>query len=167
MKTPTDESERPSKSALKREAEELQQLGEALIDLSDAVLETLPLPETLRDAVASARRFTSHGAQLRQRQYIGKLMRKIDVEPIRRALEARQLEQRLEARRFQRIEQWRERLIGDPDIAVPELLAELPSADAGRLRSLAAAAAKEAHSAVTPRAARLLFHYLRELFSLQ
>jgi ribosome-associated protein len=164
---PTDEFERPSKSALKREAEELQKLGEALIDLPDAVLEHLPLPETLRDAVANARRFASHGAQLRQRQYIGKLMRKIDVEPIRRALEARQQELRLEARRFQRIEQWRERLISEPDIAVPELLAELPGADAERLRSLAAAAAKDACDAATPRAARLLFQYLRELFSLQ
>jgi ribosome-associated protein len=167
VNTPTDEFERPSKSALKREAEELQQLGEALIDLPDAVLEQLPLPETLRDAVANARRFTSHGAQLRQRQYIGKLMRKVDVEPIRRALESRQLEQRLEARRFQRIEQWRERLIREPDIAVPELLAELPGADVARLRSLATEAAKDARDGATPRAARLLFHYLRELFSLQ
>jgi len=167
MNVPTDEFERPSKSALKREAEELQLLGEALIDLPDAMLEHLPLPETLREAIANARRFTSHGAQLRQRQYIGKLMRKIDVEPIRQALEARQQEQRLEARRFQRIEQWRERLISYPDIAVPELLAELPGADAGRLRSLAAEAADEARNAATPRAARLLFHYLRELFSLQ
>lgn len=165
--TMSDQFDRPSKSALKREAEELQQLGVALIDLPDAVLEQLPLPEALRDAVANARRFTSHGAQLRQRQYIGKLMRRIDVEPIRRALEARQQEQRLEARRFQRIEQWRERLIREPEIAVPELLAEAPSADAERLRSLAAEAAKDARDAATPRAARLLFHYLRELFSLQ
>lgn len=163
----SDEYDRPSKSALKREADELQKLGEALIDLPDAVLEQLPLPESLRDAVANARRFTSHGARLRQRQYIGKLMRKIEVEPIRRALDARQQEQRLEARRFQRIEQWRERLIREPHIAVPELLVEMPGADAERLRALAAAAAQDTRDGATPRAARLLFQYLRELFSLQ
>lgn len=165
--TMSDEYDRPSKSALKREADELQKLGEALIDLPDAVLEQLPLPESLRDAVANARRFTSHGARLRQRQYIGKLMRKIEVEPIRRALDARQQEQRLEARRFQRIEQWRERLIREPHIAVPELLEEMPGADAERLRALAAAAAQDTRDGATPRAARLLFQYLRELFSLQ
>ena len=165
--TMSDEYDRPSKSALKREAEELQKLGEALIDLPDALLEQLPLPEALRDAVANARRFTSHGARLRQRQYIGKLMRKIEVEPIRRALDARQQEQRLEARRFQRIEQWRERLIREPHIAVPELLVEMPGADAERLRALAAEAAQDTRDGATPRAARLLFQYLRELFSLQ
>ena len=165
--TMSDEYDRPSKSALKREAEELQKLGETLIDLPDTVLEQLPLPESLRDAVANARRFTSHGARLRQRQYIGKLMRKIEVEPIRQALDARQQEQRLEARRFQRIEQWRERLIREPHIAVPELLVEMPDADAERLHALAAAAAQDARDGATPRAARLLFQYLRELFSLQ
>jgi len=165
--TMSDEYDRPSKSALKREAEELQKLGEALIDLPDALLEQLPLPEALRDAVANARRFTSHGARLRQRQYIGKLMRKIEVEPIRRALDARQQQQRLEARRFQRIEQWRERLIREPHIAVPELLVEMPGADAERLRALAAEAAQDTRDGATPRAARLLFQYLRELFSLQ
>jgi ribosome-associated protein len=163
----SDESIRPSKSARKREAEERQELGEALIDLPDAALDALHLPESLRDAVRDARRFTSHGARLRQRQYIGKLMRKIDVEPIRRALVARQQQHRIEARRFKRVEQWRERLIREPGVAVPELLTELPGADAERLHSLAAAARRDAHAGAAPRAARALFEYLRELFSLQ
>jgi ribosome-associated protein len=162
-----DDSTRPSKSALKREAEELQQLGEALIDLPAAALDALELPDVLYDAVQDARRFTSQGARLRQRQYIGKLMRRIDVEPIRRALAARQQEQRIEARRFQRLEQWRGRLIAEPGIAIPELLAELPDADAERLRSLCSEAQREARDGSTPRAARALFKYLRQLFSLQ
>jgi ribosome-associated protein len=163
----SDESVRPSKSALKREAEERQALGEALIGLPDTVLDALQLPESLRDAVEDARRFTSHGARLRQRQYIGKLMRAIDVEPIRVALAALQQEQRIEARRFQRIEQWRERLIKEPEAAIAALLAELPMADAERLRALATEAQKDASDGRTPRASRALFQYLRELFSLQ
>ena len=164
---PTDEFERPSRSALKREAEELQKLGETLIDMPDDTFDQLPLPEVLRDAVRNARRFTSHGAQLRQRQYIGKLMRKIDVAPIRAAIDARQLERQIDARRFHRIETWRDRLITEPDIALPALLAELPDADVERLRSLAAEAAEELRQRGTPRASRLLFKYLHELFSLQ
>jgi len=164
---PIDDSERPSKSALKREAEERQDLGEALIDLPDAVLDELPLPEALRDAVQNARRFTSRGAQLRQRQYIGKLMRKINVAPIRAAIDTQHRQQRIEARRFHRIEMWRDRLISEPGIAVSELQAELPRADGERLRILAAEAADEMRRGVTPRASRALFAYLRELFSLQ
>ena len=159
----SDDSARPSKGALKRRAQELQALGEALIELPDAALEELPLPEILRDALLNARRFTSHGASLRQRQYIGKLMRKIDAAPIRAAIEARQREERVAAHRFRRIETWRERLIGEPDNALAQLCEEMPGVDADRVRALALQAAEESRQGRPPRAARLLFQYLRDL----
>ena len=119
------EDERPSKGARKRASQELQELGEQLIELPDALLEALPLPDSLRDAVLAARRFVSHGAQVRQRQYIGKLMRKIDTEAIRAALEAHRQKENAATRQFKRIEQWRERLLRDP-AALEDLLAEHP-----------------------------------------
>ena len=82
-----DEEQRPSKSARKREAHALQSLGERLIKLKQADLAALALPEPLLEAILEARRITSRAAGARQRQYIGKLMRDIDPEPIRRALE--------------------------------------------------------------------------------
>ena len=88
-------------------------LGEALIELSDSELDALPLPEQLRDAVLLARRITEHGGLYRQKQYIGKLMRKIDAEPIRAALDARRERERAEALRFRRVEQWRDRLLNE------------------------------------------------------
>lgn len=77
----------PSKSSRKREAHALQKLGEELVALRPDDLARLPLPEGLLDAIAEARRLTSRGAAARQRQYIGKLMRDIDVEPVRAALD--------------------------------------------------------------------------------
>ncbi len=165
MIVPAEDSARPSKSALKRQAEELQELGEALIDLPDTVLDRLPLPEILREALAGARRMASHGAQLRQRQYIGKLMRKIDAAPIRAAIEAQHRREEIEARRFRRIELWCDRLIRAPDAAVVELMDELPAADGDRLRTLALQAAEERRQGRAPRASRLLFQYLRGLMS--
>ena len=94
---------RPSKSELKRRSDELQMLGESLIGLPQAELDALPLPEKLRDAVELARRITQRGGLYRQRQYIGKLMRKTDVAPIRAALEARAATQRRAALEFKRI----------------------------------------------------------------
>jgi ribosome-associated protein len=158
-----EDSERPSKGALKRQAEELQELGEALIDMPDEALDRLPLPEILRDAVANARRFTSHGARLRQRQYIGKLMRKVDAAPIRAAIEERRRAERVAARQFRRIEEWRERLLREPDLAIVELKKELPTADVDHVRSLAVHAADELRQGRAPRAARVLFQYLRDL----
>lgn len=78
---------KPSKSARKREYIALQKLGEELLTLKDTELGTLPIDEELRDAVLEARQIKAHGALRRQKQYIGKLMRHVDPEPIRAALE--------------------------------------------------------------------------------
>lgn len=78
---------KPSKSARKRAYIALQKLGEELVTLREPDLQAMPLDEDLRDAVMEARRMKSHGALRRQKQYIGKLMGRVDPEPIREALE--------------------------------------------------------------------------------
>jgi len=77
---------KPSKSARKREYLALQKLGEELLTLRKADLLAIELDEDLRDAVLEARQIKSRGALRRQKQYIGKLMRRIDLEPLRTAL---------------------------------------------------------------------------------
>ena len=79
---------KPSKSARKRAYLALQKLGEELITLRDSDLRSLPLDEELLDAVLEAKGIKAHGALRRQKQYIGKLMGRIDdPEPIRKGLE--------------------------------------------------------------------------------
>jgi ribosome-associated protein len=84
----TDEA--PSRSARKRASHELTKLGEELVALRPSRFATLVLPELLQEAVVEARRLKSFGAQRRQAQFIGKLMRKLDEESLaalRKALE--------------------------------------------------------------------------------
>lgn len=81
--------ERPSKSARKRAAHAVQELGERLIGLREQELAALQLPEPLADAIREARRIRARGGLARQRQYIGKLMRDIDTAPIEAALARR------------------------------------------------------------------------------
>jgi ribosome-associated protein len=78
---------KPSKSARKREHLALQKLGEELITIRRSDLDSLPLDDALRDAVREAGEIKAHGALRRQKQYIGKLMRNIDPEPIRAGLQ--------------------------------------------------------------------------------
>jgi ribosome-associated protein len=156
-----DEPERPSKSELKRRSSDLQELGEALIDLSDSELAELPLPDQLRDAVLLARRITKHGGLYRQKQYIGKLMRKIDAEPIRAALAEKRVRERTEALRFRRIEQWRDRLLREGPPALAQLRSEVPTIDVAAVESLVIRARKEREAQAPPRAARELFQLLR------
>ena len=77
---------KPSKSARKREYLALQKLGEELLTLREADLLAIELDKDLREAVLEARQIKSRGALRRQKQYIGKLMRRIDPEPLRTAL---------------------------------------------------------------------------------
>ena len=77
---------RPSKSSRKRAAHAAQAMGERLITLREAELELLGLTEPLLTAVREARRIRSHGGLSRQKQYIGKLMREIDLAPLEAAL---------------------------------------------------------------------------------
>lgn len=106
---------KPSKSAKKRENLELQELGEELISLTPAQLECLDLDERLCDAITLARSISSHGALRRQKQLIGKLMRNVDAEPIRAALDAIGSSDRLQKRVFRDAERWRDRITGtDP-----------------------------------------------------
>ena len=127
----SDDTERPSKSERKRRSDDLQSLGEALIDLPDSELDALPLPEALRDAVLLARKITKHGGLYRQKQYIGKLMRKIDAEPIRAALDARRERELVEA--LQRLvdDARREQQSGSPPRASRELFRALRDALSG------------------------------------
>jgi ribosome-associated protein len=161
---PDEASERPSKSARKRHSDDLQSLGEALIELPADELDALPLPEPLRDAVMLARKITAHGGLYRQKQFIGKLMRKYDAEPIRQAIDARRNRERVEAMRFHRIEQWREKLLREGAAGVEKLKAEFPGIDSAAVSSLTERARKEQQTSsqqITP-AARELFRLLRE-----
>lgn len=156
------EAEFVSKTKRKRQVEELQQLGAALVGLAPPQLEAIALPAELLDAVRDAQRIGSHEAKRRQLQYIGKLMRKVDPEPIREALT--QLAGKSTAARVQqhRLEQWRERLIAD-DGALTAFADSHPGADIQALRTLIRNARKEIAEAKPPRAQRALFRMLREL----
>ena len=83
------EPEPPSKGELKRRAHSVQELADRLIAVPESTLDGLDLPEALRDAVLLARRINGGSALVRQKQYVAKLMRRIDVEPLRAALEPR------------------------------------------------------------------------------
>jgi len=155
--------DRPTKGERKRHSEELQVLGEALIELPQSELDALPLPEQLREAVMLARRITKHGGLYRQRQYIGKLMRKIDAEPIRAALQARREHERAEALRFRRVEQLRDQLLSEGAPALERIATILPDADIHALKALVEHARHE-HAANGPKhASRELFRTLRDL----
>jgi ribosome-associated protein len=152
----------PTKTALKRQARSTQELADRLIEAPAEIVAGLVLPEKLADALALARRITAHGAALRQRQFVAKLMRAVDPEPIRQALEAEALAARQEAAQFKRAERWRDRLVRDGKPALAEFQSEFPGADSALLERLVAAAVSEPPGGRPPGARKKLFRFVQD-----
>ena len=154
----------PSKTRRKKDMLALQDLGKALVELSPAHLAAMTLPEPLKAAVDEARRLKTHEAKRRQLQYIGRLMRDIDAEPIRAQLDALEGHSAQATAAHKRLEAWRERLLAD-DEALTAFAAEHPGADLQSLRALIRNARKEQKEAKPPRAFRELFRAIKECSS--
>lgn len=153
----------PTKTELKRQAHALQDLADRLIGAPEALVQALALPEKLADALILARRITSHGARLRQRLFIGKLLRGVDTEPIRAALDATAQAARVDAARFKRAERWRDGLVERGPEAMAEFLTEFPQTDRERLAALVAAARAERDGGSASGKRRELFRFIQQL----
>lgn len=154
---------KPSKSARKREFLALQELGEQLIALSDEQLGSIGLDDRLREAVVAARAIKSHGALRRQKQYIGKLMRQVDPDPIHEALEKIGGGQRQEKAVFRQAETWRDRIVNGDNTDVEaffEQIGERDDALEREMRALGAAVSDKARKESTRRLFREIHRLL-------
>ena len=158
-----DEIDRPSKTQRKQAMAELQTLGEALVELPSERLKKVALPEDLRSAVLAAQRMPRQDeAKRRQMQYIGKLMRAAEVEPIRAAIAEARGDSAAETARLHRLERLRADLLTDEKV-LHDIAAHYPGADLQHLRALRRAALKEHEQNKPPRSYRALYQALKGL----
>ncbi len=159
-----EDAERPSKSERKRQMHALQELGESLLALNDAQLARMPVHDPqLLEALHEARAIRSNSARKRHLQYIGKLMRGIDAEPIRRALDTLHAVRRADSAAFHELEQMREAVLTAGDEGIEQVVSRWPGADRQHLRQLLRQQRREEREGRPPAASRKLFRYLREL----
>jgi ribosome-associated protein len=160
----TPDEEPKSRTRLKKEVEELQKLGEQLVELPSSYLGKSGIPPELLDAVLTAKSIHAHGARRRQMQRIGVIMREVDGAQIRRVLHA--FGQEKYERGSPSIEDPYEsvsKLINGSDAQVEDLMERYPHADRTRLRSLVRNARKEASQEGHSRAMNALKSYLLEI----
>lgn len=155
-----NEQERVSKTQMKKQMDSLQDLGMQLTRLSTDTLKKIGLPEDLYEAVLAYKKITSNSATKRQAQYIGRLMRDTDPEPIERYLAKLRGDNAAHNAFLQRVEQARDRLIAGDD-ALTAFIAEYPHADAGKLRTLIRNTRKEQELGKPPKNFRALFQEIK------
>ena len=158
----TEDTGRPSKTKQKEVMHELRDLGAELVELSVGQLKRINLPENVFDAVRECQKITAHGARRRQIQYLGKLMRSVDDEPIRAGLALLRGESSAETARLHRLERLRVRLLED-EAVLTEIAAQWPGVDLQHLRTLRRNALKEKENNKPPKNFRAIFQILQEL----
>ena len=154
-----DFDDRPSKSQRKRDCDALQALGKELTQLTAEQLSQIPLPEETAHAIRDFTTMKSFGAQRRQLQLIGKLMRRLDAAGVREAIDRATGESRAAAAAHKRAERAREAMI-DRDDFLTEYVAKHPAIELQRLRQLIRLARKEAQETKPPKAFREIYHIL-------
>lgn len=151
-----------SRTEFKKESEEAQALGMRLVALSKTQLDKMDLDEFLYDAVLKSKLIKQKTeAYRRHLQYIGKLMRGFDHEPIQAALDKVLNKNNNEAAQLQIFEKMRERLLTNGEDEVQSLLDQHPQLERQKLRQLIRQANKELAKGPESKSSKELFKYLR------
>lgn len=132
-----DENDIVSKTQLKRESHDIQNLGKRLAALSSDQLAQIPLDEPVLDAIALAQKIQNKRSALKRHfQFLGKLLRARDTDAIFAALQLIDQNSQQSIQLHHRAEFWRDRIIADGDPSIDALLEEVPQADRQKLRQL-------------------------------
>lgn len=159
------EYDRPSKSELKRQSNELQKLGEQLVDAPRDRVKRVPMPDDIRDVILETQTITNHEGRRRALQFVGKKMRTLDEEEIaviQRTIDSWKGASKAETAALHALERRREKLLAD-DKALTALLEENPELDVQHLRTLIRNARKEVAESKPPKAYREIFQILKDL----
>lgn len=153
----------PSKSQIKRDCNHLTDLGEDILKLKSEELDSLELPDELKQAVFTALKIKSRSGLKRQRQYIGKLLRSLDSDNIEAQLKKIQHRHDTNNAAFKRLEKWRDKLIANDKQTLNDVISHFPNINRQHINQLIRAAHKEKELNKPPTGSRKLFKYLREL----
>jgi len=154
--------DRPSRTQLKKDSAELQQLGIDLAALGDNVVKEAGLPSMVEEALLKIKKITKHEARRRHMQYVGKLMRTFNTGPVREIVEAAKAGHSIKTAEFHRLEVVRDKLVGGDDELLQKLFDTYPE-EGQRLRQLTLGARREKAKGKTPKDSRALFKFLRNL----
>ncbi|GAA6166217.1 ribosome biogenesis factor YjgA [Sessilibacter corallicola] len=157
-----DEDSLPSKTQLKKESQQLQELGDQLTQLNETQMLELQLDDALLDAVKIAKKMKASNSRRRQIQFIGKLIRNRDPEALIQAFEQLTQEKENHVQVHHLCENWRDRLLEDMN-ELQAFLDQYPNADRQQLRQLIRNAQNEKKANKPPASARKLYTLIKSV----
>ena len=103
-----------SKTQLKKEADDVQTLGVEIAQLPKQKITSLSLPDDAKEAIIFYQHIKKNSAKRRQAQYIGKILRGLDLSQVNEELNVIKNIYKLRIKLEHEAERWREKLITSP-----------------------------------------------------
>lgn len=154
-----------SRSQLRREEDERQEIASRFVSLGPNQIDQLPLDEEVRRAIGSAATDLTHVPKRRAKLRVAGLLRDIPLEELREIVARIERGETIRSSGRERlIDRWVDSLLSNEAAAIDELLEVVPGVDVSRLRQLLRNARKEQTEASdAPASGRALREYLTEL----
>ena len=153
-----------SRGQFKKDSDEIQKFGEKLAALSNKQIEALDLDESLYDNLVKLKTIKPKTeAYRRHQQYIGKMMRGVDLDELQTKLNRLKNSIGNESIQVAKFEKLQQQLLEGGDSAIHEIVSEHPELDRQKLRQLVRKANKELEKGLESKTARELFKYLRSV----
>jgi len=158
----TDFNKEISKTQLKKIAKDIEDFGYKLTLLTDEQIQGLSLTDDIKEVIYEYKKIRSNSAKKRHRQYLGKILRDIDLSLVNEDYQRIQNHSLIAKQAFHEIENWRYQLIQD-ESKLKDFIDIYPKTDIQKCRTLLKNAIKEAQQGQAKKAQRLFFKYLREV----
>jgi len=133
------DNELVSKSQLKRDSHDVQKFGKQLVALRPAQLDELDLPDNLYVSITTAQKILNKRSALkRQYQYIGKILRNIDIELILVRYDRIKNQAEINNKLQQQAEYWRDKIVLNGNDTIDSFIDSIQvDCDRQQLRQLA------------------------------
>ena len=131
-----------SKTELKKDSKKIQQFGRKISELTINNIEAFKFPLNIYEATIDLKNLKSNSAKKRQVQYLGKLLREIDLTDAFIIMKQLKVSSQKEIQRNNIIEGWRNKLLNNNN-SITEFVDEYPEIDRQSLRQTISNAQKE------------------------
>jgi len=151
-----------SKTELKKDSKKIQQFGRKISELSINNIEAFKFPLNIYEAVIDLKNLKSNSAKKRQVQYLGKLLREIDLTDAFIVMKQLKVSSQKEIQRNNIIESWRDKLLTNTE-SITEFVDKYPKIDRQSLRQTISNAQKEKKDNKPPKHSKQLFKLIKDI----
>ena len=148
-----------SKTELKKDSKKIQEFGRKISELTINNIEAFKFPSNIYEATIDLKNIKSNSAKNRQVQYLGKLLREIDLTDAFLIMKQLKVSSQKEIQRNHIIEDWRDKLLSNND-SITQFVDEYPKIDRQSLRQTISNAQKDDKS---PKYSRQLFKLIKDI----